>query len=265
VVADRRSAYEDVEPRSPWIAQCAPRAEPRPLQRDTRADVAIVGAGIAGIATAFFTLRDTDRSVLLLERDQISRGGATGRNAGQLTTYFERPLASIAEEFGEPLAVEAQRTFDGAHALLDELVAESGATARVERFDGHMGMRNRNHVLVHLRNNAVRRRGGLRAETCVISERAPFLTEIPGDLAPLYEVVPQAAIRERLEIDDDGYVAVLSDRKGCANSGLLVQQVLAALEATFPDRFRYHDRTAIDRIEVGADGVRLRGPAIVEA
>jgi len=265
VVAGPRSAYEDVEPRSPWIAQCAPRAEPRPLQRDTRADVAIVGAGIAGIATAFFTLRDTDRSVLLLERDQIARGGATGRNAGQLTTYFERPLASIAEEFGAALAVEAQRIFDGAHALLDELIAGSCATVRIERFDGHMGMRNRNHVLVHLRNSAVRRRGGLRTEACLISERAPFLTEIPDDLAPLYEVVPQAAIRERLEIDDDGYVAVLSDRKGCANSGLLVQQVLAWLEATFPDRFRYRDRTAIERIEVGADGVRLRGPAIVEA
>lgn len=261
----RRVAYEDAAPRSPWIAQCAPRTEPRPLRTDARADVAIVGAGIAGIATAFFTLRDTDRSVLLVERDQIARGGATGRNAGQLTTYFERPLASIAEEFGEPLAVEAQRTFDGAHGLLDELVTGSGATVRVERFDGHMGMRNRNHVVVHLRNNAVRRRGGLPTEQCLISERAPFLAEIPDDLASLYEVVPQASIRDRLEIDDDGYVAVLSDRKGCANSGLLVQQVLAALERDHPERFRYVDRSAIDRIEVGTDGVRLLGPATVEA
>src|SRR4029079_3177609 len=133
---------------------------------------------------------------------------------------------------------------DDGHRLLDDLVAGSGATVRVERFDGHMGMRNLNHVLVHLRNNAVRRRGALGTETVLISERAPFLREIPDELASLFDVVPQAAIRDRLEIEDDGYLAVLSDRKGCANSGLLVQQVLAAIEARYPDRLRYHDRTA---------------------
>jgi glycine/D-amino acid oxidase-like deaminating enzyme len=63
----------------------------------------IVGAGIAGLAVAFFTLRDTDQSVLLVERDRVGRG-ATGRIAGQLSTYFERPLCAIADEFGIRLA-----------------------------------------------------------------------------------------------------------------------------------------------------------------
>jgi glycine/D-amino acid oxidase-like deaminating enzyme len=51
---------------------------------------------------------------------------------------------------------------------------------------------------------------------------------------------------------------VLSDRKGCINSGLLVQQVLAFLERRYPDRFRYVDQTLVDRIVVGAGrGVML--------
>ena len=187
--------------------------------------MAIVGAGIAGIATAFFALRDTDRSVLLLERDQISRGGATGRNAGQLTTYFERPLASIAAEFGAELAVAGQQDFDDAQALLDQVVTESGARVRVERFDGHMGMRNLNHVVTHLRNNRIRRDGGIRTETIRISTDAGFLSDIPTELADLFELVSPADIRQLLEIPDEDYQAVLSDRKGAANSGLLVQQV----------------------------------------
>src|SRR6185369_5681484 len=124
--------YGDLAPRSPWISQLAPDGPARPLEADATADVAIVGAGIAGVATAFFTLRATDRSVLLIERDRVARG-ATGRNAGQLTTYFERPLASIAAQFGVALAVEAQRTFDDAHDLMDEIAAEAGTTVRVER------------------------------------------------------------------------------------------------------------------------------------
>lgn len=221
---------------------------PRPLAADLVTDVAIVGAGIAGVATAFWTLRDTDARVVLLERDRVARG-ATGRNAGQLTTYFERPLSDIAAEFGEALAIEGQRAFDGAHDLLDAMAAEAGATVRIERFTGHMGMSTLNHVEVHLRNGLVRRRGGLRLEPCVVSADAEFLADIPPAFDGLYEVVPQARIDELLETP--GYRAVLSDVKGCANSGALVQQVLAFLESRYPDRLTYADTTLVDRVVVG--------------
>src|SRR4051812_8404056 len=150
-------AYREQPSRSPWIAQLDPDGPPRSLDGDVRTGVVIVGAGIAGLAVAFFTLRDTDQSVLLVERDRVGRG-ATGRNAGQLTTYFERPLCDIADEFGVRLAADAQGDFDDAHALLDLVVAESGASVRVERFTGHMGMFNLDQLLVHLRSNVVRGR-----------------------------------------------------------------------------------------------------------
>jgi glycine/D-amino acid oxidase-like deaminating enzyme len=255
--SSRGVAYDDQPSSSPWIAQLAPDGPPRPLDADADADVVIVGAGIAGVATAFFTVRSTARRVLLVERDRVGRG-ATGRNAGQLTTYFERPLCDIADEFGVGLAAEAQGGFDDAHDLLDLLVAESGASVRVERFTGHMGMFNLHHVLVHLRSNLVRRQGGLRQETCLVSEEAEFASGIPAELAPLYSVVPQARVRELLETRDDRYRAVLSDRKGCANSGALVQQVLAYLERQFPGRFRFVDHTGVDRVVVGEDRVVVR-------
>ena len=245
--------YPDRPNRSPWIAQLRPDGPPRPLDADAATDVAIVGAGIAGVATAFFTLRATDDRVLLVERDRVARG-ATGRNAGQLTTYFERPLFEIADEFGRGLAIEGQRSFDDAHDLLDLIAAETGATVRIDRFTGHMGMFSLNHLQVHLRNNLLRREGGLRQEACVVSEEAEFLDEIPAEYASLYSVVPQATIRGLLETDDDRYRAVLSDRKGTVNGGLLVQQVLEDLERRYPDRFRYVDRTHVERIVVTDDG-----------
>jgi len=231
----------------------APDGPPRPLDADTSTDVAIVGAGIAGVSTAFFTLRSTSKRVLLIERDRVGRG-ATGRNAGQLTTYFERPLFDIAAEFGAEAAIEGQRAFDDAHDLMDLMGAEAGVDARVERFLGHMGMFSLNHLQVHLRNGLIRRRGGLRPEACVVSSEAEFLAEIPPEFASLYEVVPQARIGELLETDDERYRAVLSDIKGCANAGLFVQQVLAWLGQTYPDRLRYVDETLVDRVVVRGDG-----------
>ena len=217
----------------------------------------VVGAGIAGVATAFFVLRETGGSVLLVERDRVARG-ATGRNAGQMTTYFERPLSDIADEFGVERAVAAQRGIDGAHDLFDVLLAETGAGVRFERFTGHMGMFNLNQLRVHLRNNFVRRQGGWRTESCLVSEDAGFRSQIPAEFDGLYHVVSQASVRELLEIEDDRYCAVLSDLKGCANSGLLAQQTLDYLRRRHAGRFRFVDHTEVTTVTVRDDTVVIR-------
>src|SRR5262249_53919476 len=91
---------------------------------------------------------------------------------------------------------------------------------------------------------------GLPPLSCLVSEDAEFLADIPVELAELYSVVPQATIRELLEVNDDHYRAVLSAPEGSANSGLLCQQVLGYLQRTYPGRFAYADCTTVDRIVV---------------
>ncbi len=104
-------------------------------------------------------------------------------------------------------------------------------------------------------------------EGCLVSDEADFVSQIPPEFAGLYSVVPQARVRELLETRDDRYRAVLSDVKGCANSGALVQQVLAHLEGCYPDRFRYVDRTGVDRVVVAEDRVTVhaRGHSVVSS
>jgi FAD dependent oxidoreductase len=252
----RTATYIDHPNKSPWIAQLAADGPPQPLHSDATADVAVVGAGIAGIATAFFVLHTSNSSVILVERDRVARG-ATGRNAGQLTTYFERPLSDITDEFGPQLAGDAQRGFDDAHDLLDVMVSETGAPVRVERFTGHMGMFNLHHLEVHLRCTLIREQTGLRPQACVVSEEAAFLSELPAEFAGLYSVVPQERVQELLEVDDDRYRAVLSGRAGCVNSGLLCQQVLEHLERAYTNRFLYADCTNVERVVVDEDRVTL--------
>jgi glycine/D-amino acid oxidase-like deaminating enzyme len=116
-----------------------------------------------------------------------------------------------------------------------------------------MGMFNLHHLQVHLGSNLIRKLGGIEPNPCVVSEDAPFLGEISRDFDRLYEVVPQADIRELLEISDDRYLAVLTNPAGCANSGLLAQQVLAFLERRHADRFRFFDHTNAERIVIGPD------------
>jgi glycine/D-amino acid oxidase-like deaminating enzyme len=250
-------AYADQPNRSPWIAQLAEDGPPQPLRRDATADVVVIGAGIAGIATAFFVLRAEAGSVMLLERDGVARG-ATGRNAGQLAAYFERPLCAIADEFGPEAAGDGQRAFEDGHDLFELMAGEAGANVRIERITGHMGMFNRHHLDVHLRCQLIRNQAGLGPQACLVSEEAEFLADLPAELDRLYSVVPQARVRELLEVDDDRYRAVLSARAGCANSALLCQQVLEHLQRTYPHRFVYADRTDAERLVVHEDRVSVQ-------
>jgi glycine/D-amino acid oxidase-like deaminating enzyme len=259
------SAYADLPNRSPWLPQLAPDGPPRALDSDGTVDVVVIGAGIAGIATAFFVLRSSTRSVMLLERDRVARG-ATGHNAGQMTTYFERPLSDIADEFGWRPAADAQRGIDEAHDLLDTMVRETAAGVRVERFTGYLGMFNRQHLDVHLRCMLIRKRAGLPSQEVVISEEAEFLHELPAELAGLYSVVPQERVRELLEVEDDRYRAVLSEPAGCSNSALLCQRVLGHLQSKYAERFTYADCTNVERLVVGSDQVVVHaGPRRVTA
>ena len=52
---------------SPWLHQLKQDRAHFTLNGETKTDVAIVGAGIAGIATAYHVLKHTDKSVLVIE------------------------------------------------------------------------------------------------------------------------------------------------------------------------------------------------------
>ena len=90
-----------------------------PLEGDATADVAIVGGGIAGIASAYF-LAKAGASVVVLEARGVAEA-ASGRNAGFL-------LAGVAENFAA-----ATRRYGAANALrIWRLTKRTQALVRVE-------------------------------------------------------------------------------------------------------------------------------------
>jgi D-arginine dehydrogenase len=64
--------------------------------------IIIIGAGIAGVSTAYFLTQQGQRNVLLLERERIAGAQSTGRNAAILRTMIPTPLLNgIARQSAE--------------------------------------------------------------------------------------------------------------------------------------------------------------------
>lgn len=250
---------------SPWLAQLNRTRPAVPLDTDASADVAIVGAGIAGATTAYFTLKNTNDSVLMLEADMVAHG-ATGHNAGQITSYFERPFESIVKEFGLELAVEGQRAIESAWGLLDEIVAEAGLKTPAYRFTGYAGCSEFEQVVEHLEENKDRTQGGLPQETILIAEESGWAPALPTFYEGLYSVVSQENILALLETDDRRYQAVIASQKGCMNSARFTEELIGHLLAAYPGRFSLYEKSPVAKVTLYEDrGELLVGAHTVEA
>jgi glycine/D-amino acid oxidase-like deaminating enzyme len=121
-----------------WLGATPYRDNP-PLEEDIRADVAIVGAGFTGLSTAWY-LRQVDPSlrVVVLESDVVGYG-ASGRNAGFVTTLMGTGLRMTALRFGKEKARQAHDFAVRAVRHLGDLVEEQGIECDYEK-NGELGV-----------------------------------------------------------------------------------------------------------------------------
>ncbi len=233
--------------RSPWIHQLKRTRPVTPLGEHRSADVVIVGGGIAGAVTAFFTLRDTNENVLLLEADKVAHG-ATGHNAGQITSYFERPLHDLAREFGIEKAIEGQRAIESAWMLIEEILDEIKIRTPLYRFTGYEGHRSLPQLLSALKNNECRKKGGLPVETILVAQEWKDINQVLPHYDPLFTLAPQADILALLETNNSAYIASASYQKGCMNSALFVEELLGYLTTRYKLRFKVFEGSPVKTV-----------------
>ncbi len=242
--------------RSPWIEQLNHERHITRLGGDLVTNVAVVGAGIAGIATAFFVLKYTDKKVSIFEGGKLAHG-ATGHNAGQITSYFERPFYELVSQFGLEKAIHAQKSVESGWALLDEIWNDAGIDIPISRFEGFAGMAKFSRVLSHLKNDYYRRIGGIKTSNTLISDSVDFLSLIPKEYEDLYDIVPQREILEKLETQDTRFIACSRLQKGVMNSALFCQEIAEFLFEEYGDRFSLFEHTHISKVVLKDDHALL--------
>ena len=124
-----KSAGKDYRSYSFWLETAGEELAPRPpLPGSTEADVAILGAGLTGLWTAYYLLRrDPSLRVVVLEAE-IAGFGASGRNGAWCNSGFPMTPGELRRRFGR----------EAARDLLLEMqhsVREVGRVAAAEDID----------------------------------------------------------------------------------------------------------------------------------
>ncbi|MEX2176499.1 MAG: FAD-dependent oxidoreductase [Pirellulaceae bacterium] len=107
-----------------------------PLSADTSADVCIVGAGIAGLTTAYL-LASEGRSVVLLDDGPVA-GGQSQRTTAHLSSALDDRYAEVEKIHGEEGIRLAAESHSGAIERIESIVKMEKIECDFTRLDGYL-------------------------------------------------------------------------------------------------------------------------------
>lgn len=251
---------------SPWIVQLNRSRPAEPLEQNLDTDTVVIGGGIAGVTTAYFLLTKTDKRVVLLEANKIAHG-ATGHNAGQISSYYEKSLSELVERFGQEKAVHAQRIIEeDARTLLGQIFNHAQLTTPRSEFIGYNACASEEHIYTYLEEWNLRRELGMTLRPFYISREWLHTYPLSSKYTHLYTPIAQHDLLTLLETDNQLYIGAAPFLSGCTNSALFSEELVGYLLATYKDRFVLKEYTPVSKVVLNTDDVLIEaGPNTVSA
>jgi glycine/D-amino acid oxidase-like deaminating enzyme/nitrite reductase/ring-hydroxylating ferredoxin subunit len=159
---DRKKIHGDAGRHdSLWMAT-APLELPPPLQSDLQADIAIVGAGLAGLTTAYL-LAAEGRSVVVLDDGPIG-GGETSRTSGHLCSAIDDRYYRLEIEHGHAGARLAAQSHAAAVDRIEQIIRRERIDCDFARVDGYLFVPPEESPDILTDELAAARRAGLEVE-----------------------------------------------------------------------------------------------------
>jgi glycine/D-amino acid oxidase-like deaminating enzyme/nitrite reductase/ring-hydroxylating ferredoxin subunit len=159
---------------SPWRATVASLEFPR-LDADLTADACVVGAGIAGLTTAYLLALD-GRSVVVLDNGPVA-GAMSGSTSGHLASAIDDRILQIEHVHGEEGARLAVQSHGVAIERIRAIVRAEGIGCGFEHVDGYLSLGPGDEVeLLDRELEAARRAGFFDVERLERVPGAPFDT-----------------------------------------------------------------------------------------
>jgi glycine/D-amino acid oxidase-like deaminating enzyme len=107
-----------------------------PLRENIKADVCVIGAGIAGLTTAYL-LQKQGKSVIVVDVWGLA-GGETSRTTAHLTAVLDDRFFKLEKLFGEEKTRLAAESHMAAINRIEEIVRHEQINCDFERLDGYL-------------------------------------------------------------------------------------------------------------------------------
>jgi glycine/D-amino acid oxidase-like deaminating enzyme/nitrite reductase/ring-hydroxylating ferredoxin subunit len=244
-----------------------------PLDRDARADVCVIGAGITGLTTAYLLARE-GRQVVVIDDGPVG-AGETGRTTAHLASQIDDGYVEIERLHGDKGAQLAFESHSQAIGAIERIAGDEAIDCDFERVDGYLFLaRDDDPDTLPRELEAARRAGFLEAEPLAegpVPRLGPCI-RFPrqGQVHALRYLVGVAHAFERLggriyggtrasDVSGSGPLRVDTETAHAVTA----EHVVVATNAPFHHRFALHTKQAAYRTYVV--GMRVRRGAVPAA
>jgi glycine/D-amino acid oxidase-like deaminating enzyme/nitrite reductase/ring-hydroxylating ferredoxin subunit len=169
----KKTAEEGTGTTSLWVADQKPEKRPA-LRRNARADVCVIGGGIAGLTTAYL-LGCEGRKVILIDAAPLALG-ETSRTTAHLSSAIDDRFWWIEQVHGHEGSQLAAESHSSAIDRIEAIVRKEGIDCNFDRLDGYLFNPLEKETEDLERELAAARRAGL--------DDVELLDELPGRPLP---------------------------------------------------------------------------------
>ncbi len=242
---------------SPWLAELIRSRPLKQLTEYLETDVVIIGAGIAGTATAAFSLLETSQRIVVIEAGKVGHG-ATGRNAGQMLTDFERPIAELVADYEFEIVKAGLHKVEGAWELVKQLQQEFCLQTPIAHAPGYQGFCAHEPFVEELENVFWKREMSLPWNQMRVAKGRIDVSTIPERYAGLWLEDTHDSILMDLETEDRSYFALLQIQVACTNSAQLSEELMHSLLHRYHQRFALYEQSPVSELHLEPDAIRLK-------
>lgn len=225
---------------SPWIEYLKKNRNSYQLTSDISTNILVIGAGIAGIVTAYEILEKTNKSVTVVEANTVG-SGASGNNAGWLTSEIELSFSELIARFGQTQAEHVVKSYDSGWDVLEDITKKVGIIGNyIPVNDVWNGYTDPKQIEYYLSLKTASQPKMLIADT--YSER----DELVKKYQQFIEVMPHKTILDYLETNNQQFIAAERGGKaGFMSSIQACEDLIAYFTKNYSDRFSLFENTRI--------------------
>ena len=235
---------------SPWIASLPIRNTYETLGQNVKTDIAIIWGGVAGCATAYFLLKNTDKKITLVEWSKIAHG-ASWHNAGLCSTYFERDIQDYIMLYGYERTMNTQKGVLEANVLLEEMIARlanHGQYIPITKTIETTTLITKEDILRSLATIKTMQESGIAVECLFVWDHVEFDEHTRITYGDYYKTISINELHSLAKNNNPDILAVEIRNTILANTALLCDELIHYLWHAYKDRFFVHEYTMIKDI-----------------
>jgi glycine/D-amino acid oxidase-like deaminating enzyme len=217
------------------------------VSNNFKTDVVIIGWWIAGIATAFYILKNTQHSVTIVEWNKIAHW-ATGHNWGHACMGIEKPFTKIVEKYWVELALQWYKDTVSGFQKLQEIVDNINKIDLVTVCPEYTGYSTIKQIMDKLQTDYIKELHKDLYECILINEAYKDDPRIDAKYYDIISFVPADTINKIMESKEGQYIGIVWNKAGVMNSALFCQEVIEYLLSLYHDRLQIYEHTKVKSI-----------------